>query len=313
MLFLPVCFPALILAAQSPKTSPEKTTAVGLSTEKALAYSEQGRCKEALPALKRAMNPQTALEIRKKAGLVGLRCSLALDDRDSASDFAKSLNKQFNDDPDVLFVLVHAYSDLSIRAAQDLGRKAPQSIPAHKLNAESWEAQGKWLEAEREYENMIEKDPTTPGIHFLLGRLLLSQPHPEANSVERAKHEFQKEVEIDPRNAGAHYVLGELANKEENWQEAITQFSEASKLDPTFAAAYVGWGFALITVSRFEEAIAPLREAERMTPANPSVHYGLATALTRLGRREEAAKEFEIHSQLMQAKAPPPANEQQPH
>ena len=107
---------------------------------------------------------------RKQAGVVGVRCALAVDDRDSALEFIRLLNKQFARDPDVLFVVVHAYSDLSTRTAQDLGRTAPQSLAAHKLNAEALEEQGKWEPAQLEYEEMIQKDPSARGIHFLLGR-----------------------------------------------------------------------------------------------------------------------------------------------
>ena len=35
--------------------------------------------------------------------------------------------------------------------------------------------QGKWS-AQLEYEWIIQKEPNIPGIHFLLGRLLLSRP-----------------------------------------------------------------------------------------------------------------------------------------
>jgi tetratricopeptide (TPR) repeat protein len=276
-----------------------------MSLEKALMLGEQNRCKEAIPTLKRGMTGTATLETKKKAGVLGLRCSLALDNRDAAMEFIRQLTKQFPRDPDVLFMLVHAYSDLSTRTGEDLGRTAPDSIPAHKLNAEALEMQGKWGEAEREYEGMIEKEPNMPGLHFLLGRLLLSRPDADAQALDRAKGEFEKELEIDPKNAAAHYVLGELASKHDNWDEAIKQFSEAAKLEPNFAEAYLGWGFALVTVKRYEEAIPPLRIAEKLTPGNPSVHYSLATALVRTGQREEAEKEFAIHRQLTAAAAPP--------
>jgi tetratricopeptide (TPR) repeat protein len=168
--------------------------------------------------------------------------------------------------------------------------------------------QGKWDDAQREYETMIEKEPDSNGLHFLLGRSLLSKPNPDPKEIERAKHEFQKEIEIDPKNAGAHYVLGELASKDENWDEAITQFSQAAKLNANFAEAYLGWGFALVTVKRYQEAIAPLRVAERLTPGNPAIHYSLGTALIRTGQKEEAEKEFAIHRTLIATKpaTPPP-------
>lgn len=226
-------------------------------------------------------------------------------------DFIRMLSKQFPKDPDVLFILTHAYSDLSTREAQDLASTAPQSIAAHKLNAEALEMQGKWDEAIHEYEGMIEKEPNTPGLHFLLGRSLLSRPGADAAMTARARQAFHKEIEIDPNNAAAHYVLGELARRDENWDEAIAQFSTAAKLDSNFAEAYFGWGFALVTVKRYQEAIAPLRVAERLTPGNPSVHYSLGTALIRTGQKEEAEKEFAIHRNLT-ASAPPPASNEKP-
>lgn len=239
-----------------------------------------------------------------------MRCALAIDDRDSAAEIARLMYKQFNDDPDVLFMLVHAYSDLSTRAAQDLGRKAPQSLAAHKLNAEALEMQGKWDEAEQEYLLIIQKNPNTPGFHFLLGRLYLSRPDPDGKLTQKAKEQFQQELVIDPNNAPAHYILGQLAGRESNWDEAIAQFTAATKLNPDFAEAYTGLGLALISVKRYEDAIPPLRTAEVMTPGNPSVHYGLATAYSRLGQKEQADKEFAIHRSLTATK---PAAERPPN
>jgi tetratricopeptide (TPR) repeat protein len=291
-----------IIAAQQSKTAGKAPS--GLSPEKAISLAEQGRCRESISGLKHAMVGTVAADTRKQAGVLGVRCSLAMDDRDSANEFIRLLNKQFSKDPDVLFVVVHAYSDLSTRTAQDLGRTAPDSFAAHKLNAEALEMQGKWQPAELEYEGMIQKDPNARGIHFLLGRLLLSRPDAGADAPERAKQEFLKEIEIDPSNAGAHYILGELARRNEKCDEAIPQFSEAAKLNPNFAEAYLGSGLCLVTLKKYEEAILPLRNAERLMPGNPEVHHTLATALQRSGHKEEAEKEFAIHRSLSSSTGP---------
>jgi tetratricopeptide (TPR) repeat protein len=292
-----------VLLAQAPTgSSSHQASATSLTPEKAIALAQEGRCKQAMATLKRTLNSQSAPEIRKNAGIAGLRCALTSDNRDSAADFILWLSDQFRQDPDVLFVLVHAYSDLSTRTAQDLARNAPNSIPAHKLNAEALEMQGKWDDAQREYQVMIEKEPNAPGLHFLLGRSLLSKPNADPKDMDRAKQEFQKELELDPKNAAAHFVLGELASRNDNWDEAIAQFSEAAKLDTNFGEAYLSWGFALVKLERYQEAIAPLRIAERLTPQNPAVHYTLGTALTRTGQKDEAKKEFAIHHDLVNAK-----------
>ena len=164
--------------------------------------------------------------------------------------------------------------------------------------------QGKWDEAQREYEEMIEKQPGAPSVHYLLGRLLLSRPDPDAKAAARAKEEFQKELQIDPQNAGAEYILGEMARQGSQWEEAVPHFAQAAKLDPNFGDAFMGWGFCLVTLKRYEEAVAPLRSAVRLQQGNPSAHYNLAVALSRSGKKEEAEKEFAIHRQLTQKPAP---------
>ena len=288
-----------LIAAQQQKASSAPRAA--LSPEKAIKLAEQGHCRESISALKHAMSGQTPAVTRKQAGVVGVRCALAVDDRDATLDFIRLLNQQFAKDPDVLFVVVHAYSDLSTRTAQDLGRTAPHSLAAHKLNAEALEMQGKWEPAQLEYEEMIRQEPNVRGTHFLLGRLLLSRPDAGADAAQRARQEFLKELEIDPSNSGAQYVLGELARRDENWDEAVSRFSQAAKLDSAFAEAYMGWGSSLVTLKKYEDAIQPLRIAERLTPGNPEVHHALATALERSGHKEEAEKEFAIHRSLSSA------------
>ncbi len=292
------------LRAQAPKSTAPPAASGSVSAEKAIALAEQGHCKEAIPDLKRVLNSERSAEVRKKAGVLGLRCSMTLDNRDSALDFLRLLNHQFPQDPELLFISVHTYSDLSSRTALELGRVAPQSLPAHKLNAEALEIQGKWDEAEREYQEMIEKNPDTPGLHYLLGRLLLSRPGSDAKSAEQAKQEFQKEIQIDPRNAGAEYILGEMARQESQWEEAVLYFTKAAKLDSNFGDAYLGWGFCLVTLKRYEEAVPPLRRAVELEQGNPSAHYNLAIALSRSGQKAEADEQFAIHRQLTQNSAP---------
>lgn len=312
-LLLTTVLPVTPLLAQS-HSAPGSTTgtSTALTLEKAIELGEANRCKEALPALKRAASSTSPADLRKKAEILGLRCSLQIDDRDSADAFLQQLHQQFPQDPDILFIVVHAYSDLSTRTAQDLGRTAPQSIAAKKLMAEAFEMQGNWDQAQHTYEEMIQKEPDTPGLHYLLGRSLLSQPNPPPENEERAAQAFQKELEIDPNNAGAHYILGELARKNDKCEEALPQYHQAIKLNSNFAEAHLGAGYCLVTEKKYKEAIAQLRIAEKLMPFNGTVHYVLGTALSFDGQKEEAQKEFAIHREVTRAAAPAPVTGQQP-
>jgi tetratricopeptide (TPR) repeat protein len=307
-LFLSLLSPSA--SAQSAGTKPSSAANSGQSFQHALELAKSGRCGEAIPVLRRAVTQASDKELRRNAGLAGLRCTMVVNQFDSAEDFLRRLQREFPNDAEVLYAAVHAYSDLATRASQELAVRAPNSAQAHELNAESLEMQGKWKEAAKEYQTVLQQNPQQPGIHFRVGRLLLSEPNPPADAAEQAKKEFEQELQIDPSNAGAEYVLGELARESQQWDAAIRHFTRAAKLDSTFGDAYLGWGVALVSTKKFSEAVAPLEVAVKLEPENPAAHYNLAIAYTRTGRKQEGDREFAIHREMVQ-KNPPAQGERE--
>jgi tetratricopeptide (TPR) repeat protein len=281
----------------------------------ATALAEAGHCAAALPVLKNSIWQIADQDLKRKVGMDGVRCAMTLDRPDAALDFLQVLVQKFPQDPDVLYAEVHAFSDLSKEASQKLAKTAPASPQAHELLAESYEMQGKWDEAEKQYRAIVAQNPTLPGIHFRLGRLLLSMPNPPANAPADAKTEFERELLIDPSNAGAEYVLGELARQKQSWTDAIAHFSRAAKLDPQFAEAFLGLGISLMSLKQYSEAVAPLETAVKLDPKSPESHYQLATAYTRSGRKQDSEREFAIHRRLVKTQggaienAPPPSQD----
>ena len=264
------------------------------SSQRAVSLAEGGRCKEAMPLLRIAAQQRSDREAQRKAGVLGVRCALSLDQRGAAGEFLAILNREFRNDPEVLYVSIHAYSDLSTRAAMDLAQVAPSSYQALELNAESLEMQGQWDEAAKVYQTILKQFPTVSGVHYHLARVYLSKPNPEAGSEENARKELQMEVELDPQNAGAEYLLGEMAREGGKWDEAIEHLSRATKLDPSFPDAFLGLGMSCVSAGKAAEAIPPLEAFEKMQPANPAGHYHLAVAYNRAGRKEDAKREAEL-------------------
>ena len=270
------------------------------SAERTIKLAETGHCAEALPSLKKNFAQVSDKELKRSLGVDGVRCAMSQNQMGAALAFLQVLTRDFPHDPDVLYLAVHAYSDLSTRAAQELAQYARSSYQAHELDAEALEVQGKWDEAAKEYHAVLVQNPRLPGIHFRLGRLLLSKPNPGPTVVEDAKKEMEQEIEIDPSNAGAEYVLGELARQAGQWPEAAEHFSRAAKLDPSFGDAYLGLGVSLISLKRFPEAVPPLESAVKLEPKNPAAHYNLAMAYNRAGRKQDAEREFAVHRQMVQ-------------
>jgi len=216
---------ALCLAAGSIFSAAQNAgkidTSVAPVAQSAASQAEAGHCSEALAGLARSSGRVADKALEKRVELDGVRCATLLQRWSQVSDFVRALQRDFPRDPEALYVAVHAYSDLSTRAAEDLARTAPDSIPALELDAEANEVQGRWDEAEKDYETILKQNSRYPGIHFRLARLLLSRPNPPADFQDQAKKELQAELDIDPSNAGAEYVSGELARQMQDFPSAM--------------------------------------------------------------------------------------------
>src|SRR5579871_74025 len=258
--------------------------------------AESGHCREALPLLKTAISHATIPESKKRLGLDGVHCALSVHDLDGAANFLRGLSSAFPNDPEVLYLMVRVYSDMSIRASQKLMVSAPGSYQVRLLNGEALEAQGKLDEAVAEYREVLKRNPELPGIHNRIGRLILAGPKTDENK-KAAQAEFEAEIKIDPSNASAEYILGELARQDQEIPAAIEHFEKAAKLDAGFADAFIGLGRSMLEDGRNAEALKPLQTAEKLRPDNPAVHFYLSTAYRRTGHPEEAQRELALQEQ----------------
>jgi tetratricopeptide (TPR) repeat protein len=308
----------LLLWAVAPTSSVAQARATGKkpapdsAAERAVSLAQSGHCKEALPLLQQANPHLGAKDLKRSVGFAGVRCAMISGQTNVAEEFLRVLNREFPHDPEVLYLSVHTYSDLSSRAAAELATTAPNSAPGHELHAEALETQGKWDDATKEYRLVLEQNSRLPGIHFRLGRILLSKGNPTPAEAEEAKKEMQAELEIDPSNVGAEYVLGVISKQNQQWDDAVQHFSHAAKLDAGFGDAFVGWGASLVSAKKFSEAIPPLETAVKLQSGNPAAHYLLATAYARAGRKEDGDREFAIQQKLTQkgAAGEPPSESQ---
>ena len=273
----------------------------GAEAQRAVQLAESGHCAQALPLLKRAIRQATDKDLEKHLGLDGVRCAMTRTTPYEALDFLSVLSRDFPRDPEVLYAATHAYSDLSLRASQDLEREAPLSVQVHELNAESLEVQNKWDEAAAEYQKILAGNPTVPGIHARLGRVLLSKPQPSPDDIEQARKNFDEELKIDPKNAVAEFVLGQMAADANDWPTAIQRLTRATKLDAGFSEAYLGLGTAFNATKQFAQAIPPLETFVKMAPGSPAGHYQLALAYAGVGRRADSNREAALQRQSVQA------------
>ncbi|HTU34830.1 MAG TPA: tetratricopeptide repeat protein [Candidatus Acidoferrum sp.] len=207
------------------------------------------------------------------------------------------LNRDFPHDPQVLYITTHFCGEMASNASMELAQKDPTSYQAQELDAEAYEAHGKWSDALAEYQRVLQQYPKLPEIHYRIGRVILSMPS-TPTTAQDAKEQFEEELKINPSNAAAEFMLGDLERQLEEWNEAIVHFRRASQLDVGFLEAYLGLGMALNAEGRYQEAIAPLQKYIAGVPNDAAGHYQLAMAYARTGHRDEATRELARQREL---------------
>ena len=291
-----LCFCGLLAASSSAQVSSKAPVAdEASSAERGISLAAKGRCREALPVLKKASAHLTDKQLKYRAVMATARCAMSLDQTETTVEALLVLNREFPHDPDVLYSTTHFYSELASRAAQELAATAPTSHQAEQLEAEAFESQQNWDRAMAEYRKILEQEPKLSGIHYRVGRIFLSKSPPE---VDSAKAEFDEELKIDPNNASAEFMLGEIARQAGQWDDAVGHFSRASKFDEGFQEAYLALGMSLNLAGKFSEAIGPLQSYIKMQPGDPAGHYQLATAYTRTGHKVEAEREMALQREM---------------
>jgi tetratricopeptide (TPR) repeat protein len=291
---------ASFVFAQHPSSPPATSVPTPL-VERAVDSAAKGHCQEALKTLRKSAPQLPDKQLRYRAEMAVVKCAMSLNEADTTVQMLLALNRDFPDDPQVLYISTHYYSELANRSAQRIAAVAPSSVQAHQLEAEALESQEKWDEAANEYRGILAKDPNVPGIHYRLARIALSRPQTPEN-VEEGKRELLAELQVDPNNAPATFFLGEMARQAGQWEEAIARFSKAAELDPGFAEAFLALGMSLNSAERFPDAVKPLETYTKMVPADPAGHYQLSLAYARTGRKPDALRELSIQQELAQKK-----------
>src|SRR5215467_2726552 len=285
-------------ASSSPSAhldSPDRNTLV----ERGIDLAAKGQCEEALPLLRKFTPIVTAKELKYRAYMATVRCSMKEQDDRATANALFDMRREFPEDPEVLYMTSQFFLAVAEGASRELTVSAPDSYQTRELQAETLESQEKWAEAAAIYRKILEENPKLRGIHYRLGRAALSQRDSPTRNQD-AKTEFEQELAVDPMNAAAEFWLGEIARLANQWDAAIPHFAAAAKIDPHFADAFLSWGAALSTTGRYSEAIPALEQYVRMAPQNLSGHYRLSIAYARVGRKEDSDREMALHQQLIE-------------
>ena len=163
---------------------------------------------------------------------------------------------------------------------------APGAAPLLRL-AMIHHRQGKLVDAERQYEAVLQIDGGNFDALHLLGILRTQQ-----GRCDEAVGLLNDALGQNPYSAEAHSNLGIALNEAQRHEEAIASYGKAIELKPDFAEAHSNLCITLNTVRRHEHAIASGREALAINAGLAEAHYNVGNALYALDRHEEAVASY---------------------
>jgi len=294
---------ASVAASSAAQVSKKASVAESLSAaaERGINLASRGHCPEALSILKKTMPQIADKDLRYDAAMASAQCGMSVDQADVVVEALVLLNREFPGNPKVLYVTTRYFAELANRTAQKLVQTAPSSAEAQVLVAEAFQAQGRGDEAAAKYRQILEKYPSQPGVHYQLGRILLSKPLSQ-ETTEDAKKEFEAELKINPSSPAAEFMLGDLAWRAHNLNEAIEHFSRATQFDEELPQPYLGLGLALNAAGKYSEAIPALKKYVEMDPTDAAGYYQLAIAYARTGNKQEADRFMALQHELEKKK-----------
>lgn len=253
----------------------------------ALTRAASGECEAAVPDLGKAFSSGTE---RRLAGIALAQCHIAAKRFTETGVVIAQLEKDFPNDPDVLYVSASYHMKAWNDAIYRMYQKAPASYRVDQLSAEVFETQGKYAEAVAEYRKAIEKNPKAIDLHYRLGRALLLQSHDPAN-LEQARKEFEAELSLNPSDAVAEYQVAQVLIAEQKKPEAAAHFERAAELRPDFPEALIAVAKLRSDAKRYADAITLLERAVKQQPRNETAHYNLMLAYRNAGRPADAQRE----------------------
>ena len=266
----------------------------------AMSQSELGKYSEALPGLEKGFHSSDP-DIKRMCGLQLERAYTGLKRDNNAVEMALELGRLYPDDPEVLYHNGKIFGNFAFLTMQRLWA-APDSVWKHQAEGEAFESQGAFEEAIGQYHDVLARDPRRPGIHYRLGRVLLSRSRKtgSAEDLSAAAKEFQQELEIDPTHANSAYELGEIDRGAGQLKDAQRYFEMALKYYPDFEEAHQGLAATLLALQQPEPAAEHLKRAIGLDPGNEVSWWRLSQAERALGNAEEQKKalaEFQrLHS-----------------
>lgn len=261
-----------------------------------------GRTADGDPMLLEAFPHVTNQNLKVQVGVSLVRFHMSTHSLNEVVGVVRELEQSAQSDPEVLYVAYRAYSALAAESLNSLYKRWPESARVHQIFAQAAVTQDDFSGAIKQYKLAIEADAKLPGIHYELGRTILTNSQDGA-ALSEAEQEFKTELASNPWDADSEYELGEAYRLDTKLEPAEEHYRRSIQIDPNLGAAQTALGDLLLSKSKLEEALPHLEAGVRLDADDETAHYKLSRAYAAMGRQEDAKREMDLFLKLRQEHA----------
>jgi tetratricopeptide (TPR) repeat protein len=154
-------------------------------------------------------------------------------------------------------------------------------------NAYALHRAGRYADAARVYQALLERDPDDPAVLHLFGVM-----HQQCGHSARAVELINRAIVLCPEVAAFHANLAEAQRTLGQQEQAAESCRAALRLRPDYPEALNNLGLALHDLGRHDQAIAQFEAALALEPEFAVVQNNRGSALRALGKTSEAVEAY---------------------
>jgi tetratricopeptide (TPR) repeat protein len=215
------------------------------------------------------------------------------------SEAIRQLETLVADDPKdaaALYQLTLYYKAAAEESGRRLNELNPDSEWTHALRAQVFADNQRPDDAIREFNEVLRKNPTFPGIHFGLGQVYWTK-----KDSKNASEQLTLALQEDPDQPLANYYLADILTDGKRFQEAIPHLQITIGAYPQMARAYFLLGKCYAGAGALPDSLKAFNKALEIDASSKDVHYQLYQLYARLGEKEESQKHYALFEQLTKA------------
>lgn len=160
---------------------------------------------------------------------------------------------------------------------------APAEASQHNERGNQLFSEGRWAEAEAEYDAAIRLESSNATYHGNRSGALR-----QMGRYNDAIAAAERSVSLNPYDPYLHNSLGLAYDVADRGSESLASFERAMELAPETAVYHLNVAYQLNKLRRYSEAVPHAEEAIRLGPDNAGSYNELGVALSWLGRMGEA-------------------------